>query len=129
MILPPLYHWSPFENRVGILQHGLQIAHEDEDAREDGYPGVRWPWLCLGSTPMHAWSLMPFSDDEKADKEFDLWQVTLRETDEVKIRSDMGPVVREVRVHHGIPADRVLWVAKRHDHAGIDLQDTSKFDG
>ena len=128
MILPPLYHWSPQEHRAKILQHGLQIMREDQKAKEDGFHGVRWPWVCLGSTPLQAWDLLPWFGEELAGMEFDLYEVKLQETDDVHIRCDFGPVVREVRVHNSIPADRVFWVARRNEHAGLDVQPVDEWD-
>lgn len=45
--------------------------------------------------------------------EWDLYQVRLIEGDEVHIRPDWGPVIREIKVHNDIPADRVWYVASR----------------
>lgn len=115
--LGTLYHWSPKRNRRSILRSGLEIMHEMVDAEElrEDFPelaAAAMPWVCLGTTPATAWGLVP---DCEAKKEavWDLWEVRLDEGDRVTIRGYFAPHIHEVRVHHGLPADRVWWVGER----------------
>lgn len=104
-----LYHWSRKRNRESILRDGLRVLEPCSD-------GVEWraPWICLGSTPSSAWALLPSYGNEDGDPEtFDLWQVQVREGDDVQIRGDFSPLIREVRVLHGLPPDRVWWAGER----------------
>ena len=107
-----LYHWSPKGRRRLILQHGLQLLAPPTVST------AALPWICLGTTPSSAWGLTLAEDDEI----WDLWQVSLRDTDHVEVLPTWGPMLREVRVHNGLPADRVWWVGERDCHAGIALQ-------
>lgn len=106
-----LYHWSRKANRQSIMRDGLRILEPCSD-------GIPWraPYICLGSTPSSAWSLLPRLDDPEEPGEpdtFDLWQVQVREGDDLQIRGDFSPFIREVRVLHGLPPDRVWWAGER----------------
>lgn len=65
--IPPLYHWSPSANRSGITREGLQPTCPS---------GARGLAVCLGSSPLDAWALVP----RVAGVEYDLWQVHLEDT-------------------------------------------------
>ncbi len=118
--LNPLYHWAPRRLRRDILRDGLKIMmpsrpYSDPDS---GQPvRVEFPWICLATTPSSAWGLILDPEAEHADADgagWDLWQVQVREGDQLSIRGDFAPHVREVRVHNSISADRCWWVAERH---------------
>lgn len=117
MNLGPLYHWTRKVNRESILRDGLKIM----EPCSDGIP-ASFPWICLGTTPSAAWSLFPLAMDDLTEEEFDLWEVEVREGDRLHIRGDFAPEIIEVRVLHGLPADRLWWVAERmlHPHDSID---------
>ncbi len=110
-----LYHWSPKPRRLGILKDGLQLMAPSQTN------SVSFPWICLATTPSSAW-VLTLAEDRMEHEVWDLWQVSLRDTDHVEILSHWGPVIREVRVHNGLPSDRVWWVGERNCHAGIALQ-------
>jgi hypothetical protein len=103
-----LYHWSPKDNRESILKNGLQIAQKCSDGTE-----AYFPWVCLATTPSSAWGLLPYDPLGSEHEEWDLWQVQVTEGDHLSIRGDFAPFIREVRVLHGLPADRVWWVGER----------------
>lgn len=101
-----LYHWSPKRNRESISRLGLQLAHPNRTSGD-----FTAPWICLGTTPSSAWGLIL---DPGEEGEWDLWQTALRDGDHVAIRSDFDmPYIREIRVHNGLPSDRVWWVGER----------------
>lgn len=100
-----LYHWSSPENRDRIRREGLQVSEPASDGS-----AFRAPWICLGTTPSTALELLPI-DPYSVD--LDLWQVRLSETDQLRIRGDFSPYVREIRVCNSIPAARVWWVGAR----------------
>lgn len=102
-----LYHWSPKRHRESILRDGLRIMEPCSDGTN-----ARFPWICLATTPSSALGLMPF-DEGDLEEPLDLWQVQLDDGDHLSIRGDFSPYVREVRVMHGLPADRVWWVGER----------------
>ena len=110
-----LYHWSPKDRRLGILQNGLQLMSKATVG------SVAFPWVCLATTPSCAWGLT-LAEDRMEVEVWDLWQVTLTEKDHVNILSDWGPAIREVRIHNGLPSDRLWWIGERDCHAGIALQ-------
>lgn len=110
-----LYHWSPQERRLAILQQGLQVMAEPQ------VHSVPFPWVCLGTTPSSAWGLT-LAEDRQEVEVWDLWQVQIRDEDHVHVLEGWGPMIREVRVHNGLPADRIWWVGERDCHAGIALQ-------
>lgn len=80
----------------------------------------RWAYICLSPTPSSAWSLTPGADRDCEIEEWDLWQVRLEEHDDVRIRPYGGNVIREVRVHNSLPADRLWWVAQREPMCVIE---------
>jgi hypothetical protein len=109
VILPALFHWSPATNRVAILRDGLKpysppVVHAGT---------AKFPYICLSPTPSSGWGLSGDMSWASEVDEWDLWQVRLQEGDEVDIRGDFGPVIREVRVRNALPADRVWLVATR----------------
>lgn len=116
MFIPMLYHWTPTERRRDIQQNGLKVyskpvVHSDKTLRS--------PYICLGFTPSGAWGLSgDFYNDmlrNVADpvETWDLWQVTIPDMAEVRIRSEFGPTVQEVKVYTSIPASEMWYVATR----------------
>lgn len=117
-----LYHWSPKINRVSILKNGLQLMNVRKGNILPGFDG--FPWICLGTTPSSAWSLImePEQDGAGGEKGWDLWQVFLRDGDNVQIRTDFDmPYIREIRVHNGLPADRLWWVGERQEFVHLTI--------
>jgi len=111
MILTSLYHWSPRDRRKQIRHHGLKPGSRPcigtITTVTDGKP-----MICLGSTPMTAWSLsgkMRYAPTGW----WDLWEVTLRDNDEVYILPIYGARLKEVRVANRIPKLRVIWIGER----------------
>lgn len=105
--LGALYHWSPADRRPSILKHGLVPGSTTTlCGSEIGY-------VCLGSTPRGGWLLSGDMEWASEIEDWDLWQVTLVDGDEVRIRPDWGPNIVEVKVHNTIPPDRVWWVGTR----------------
>lgn len=114
-VLGALYHWSPVDRRVAILQAGLvpyaaPVCHTPER----GGKALTYPYVCLGLTPSGAWGLSGNSDpDLQGEHDWDLWQVRLDDHDTVHVLPTWGAVLREVRVRNAIPADRLWLVATR----------------
>ncbi len=71
--IPPLYHWSPAENRASITRTGLHPTCPS---------GARGLAVCLASTPLDAWALAPHTPGV----EYDLWQVHLADTPVQRVR-------------------------------------------
>lgn len=117
-----LYHWAPKRHRESILRDGLRVMEASRKPNGEGQP---FPWICLATSPSSAWGLIidPASDDDGA---WDLWQVRVGEGDHLEIRGDFAPYVREIRVMHGLPADRVWWVAERNAYAHETIRRRAK---
>lgn len=113
--LDVLYHLSPTDNRDAIWRDGLRIMmpiDDDELVQPDGTP-VRFPWVCLATTPQDAWQLLPRAARDVVD-EWDVWQVWLTDTDRLEIRPDLGLRIREVRAMNALSPDR-LWLVGTRD--------------
>ncbi len=101
-----LFHWSPTRNRRSILKSGLIVSHKRSRLASEFVA----PYICLATTPSSGWALIGEPEQEGF---WDLWQVQVREGDQLTIRGDYAPMVREVRVHNGLPVDRVWLVGSR----------------
>lgn len=124
MILPVLYHWSPFDCRERIIKRGLRpstpTAVEQFDCKGVGPRRLRpsrgfvtRKAVCLGTSPSHAWSLCGALWGERGST-WDLWQVDLDETDEViAMPFDDGHRLGELRVLNRIPKRRAWLVGSR----------------
>jgi hypothetical protein len=117
-----LFHWSPAERREDILKTGLQVyspsvVHSGE---------YRWPYICLGTTPSSAWGLSGDMEWASEIEQWDLWQVRIEEGDEITIRGDFCPVIREVRVRNSLPPDRVWFVATRKPLVALEQSKPAK---
>ena len=108
MRLDVLYHWSPVERRADIAAQGLRPGSTPNVA---GYPLT---YVCLGTTPSAGWSLSGAMEWMSEIDEWDLWQVRLVDGDDIRVRPDFLPTIREVKVHGPIPADRIWYVGTRH---------------
>jgi hypothetical protein len=106
--LDVLYHWSPVERRADVAAQGLRPGCAPNVA---GYP---LGYVCLGSTPSSAWALSGAMEWTSEIDEWDLWQVRLVDGDDIRVRPDFLPAIREVKVYGPIPADRVWHVGTRH---------------
>lgn len=109
-----LFHWAPKRCRADILTKGLQVLLPSRL-----HPDACFAYVCLGTTPSSAWSLLlePESEDEFG---WDLWQVQVAEGDPLLIRGDFSPFVREVRVLRALPPDRLWWIGERASHYAHD---------
>lgn len=86
------------------------------ESGEDFDPANRpigWPWVCLGPAPRAAWSISGDMDWAQEIQFWDLWQVELSPSDDIRLRNDSGQRIIEIRVHNTIPPDRVWWVGER----------------
>lgn len=113
MYLPPLFHWSPLERRERIRAEGLRPY---TDPTLTSAEGAEWAMgcgvICFGTTPSAAWGLSGMLVE--GIETWDLWQVNLEDSDEVHIRAEFGPRIKEVRVRNPIAADRLWWVGERN---------------
>jgi hypothetical protein len=114
LTLPPLYHWSPLKRHEAIRSQGLQ-PYSPPPVDEENWPGFArgFGCICLGLTPSSAWGLSGDMDHMSEIEEWDLWQVNLADNDEVRVRAEYGPQIKEIRVFNPIPPDRLWWVATR----------------
>lgn len=105
--LGALFHWSPVSRREAILREGLRPFCEPTVAS-----GPQ-PYISLGPTPSAAWGLSGDMDWMADEDQWDLWQVRLRDGDDVRARLDFAPRIVEIKVHTVIPPDRLWWVGQR----------------
>lgn len=106
-VLGALYHWAPADRREDIFHHGLHpFSPPALTSSTIGY-------VCLGTTPSAAWGLSGDMEWVQEIEDWDLWQVRLADGDHVTIRSEWGPVLKEIRVFNVLAADRVWWVGQR----------------
>jgi hypothetical protein len=108
--LGTLYHWSPKRRRESILENGLKVMQEAHGTE------AAFPWVCCGTTPSSAWGLLPGSLKTN-EAVMDLWQVQVEDEDKLDILTWSAPMIREVRIQHGLPVDRLWWVAEREQYA------------
>lgn len=101
-----LYHWSPAPARPQITKRGLRPTCPTADG-EDTVLAV-----CLGTSPSHAWSLSGSVFSEPGE-DWDLWQVTLDDGDEVRPMPFFGHRLAEFRVSNRIPKSRCWLVGTR----------------
>lgn len=121
--LGPLYHWSPRDRLNSIKRNGLlpgkpSIAALEAIERLDEGDDLtaalaewRASWVCLATTPVRAWNYSHGAWRTKGT--FDLWSVTLVDSDEVVINPMWGSTIIEVRVHNRIPKSRLVFVGER----------------
>lgn len=122
--LPSLFHWSPATNRERIQRRGLKpttdtavwvrpfrpgdkVGHFHEDLPDQSLKAV-----CLGTSPETAWAYSGAISAERG-ATWDLWEVTLHDTDETHLRPMYGNDLVEVRVVNRIPKSQVWYVASR----------------
>jgi hypothetical protein len=114
-VLGALYHWSPASRRVEIMRQGLRPFSKATASSE-----LLWPYICLSPTPAAAWGLSGDMEWLSEIEEWDLWMVRLESTDEVHVKANFGPVIKEVRVRNALPADRLWYVATRSPLSALD---------
>ncbi len=107
MLLTPLYHWSPAARHASIREHGLQTGHPATVASAvQGH-------LCMGVDPAAAWAVSGAMAWVSEIEAWDLWLVHIGDRDEVHVREDFGPRIREIMVRATIPPERIWWVGRR----------------
>lgn len=137
MIVDVLFHWSPADRYEDILSNGLRVLSPGVDTtpqfNDQGETTgtevyLRWPWICFSSDPMAAWQLSgditgawSHPEEEGGIRAWDLWQITTDVNDEIHIRPEFGNRIEEVRIHNGIPVDRIRWVARREYRSALEL--------
>lgn len=123
MYLDVAYHWSPTENRVSIMRDGLKPYSNPTVHTGD----LAYDYICLGFSPLGAWSLSGGMDWMSEIEEWDLWEVRLKENDELHIRPEFGNSFQEIKCRSALPSDRVKFVAKRVPNWAIDPSDPDAF--
>ena len=108
MILPALFHWSPSDRFQEIHQKGLQPFQQPTTSTN-----FRASYICLGTEPASAWHLSGATAWGEEVGEWDLWQVAVQDHHEVRIRTEQGPKIIEVRVHGSIAADCLFYCGRR----------------
>lgn len=107
MLLGPLYHWSPSDRFGSIMSHGLIIGSKPAVC------STAVQQISFGFDPQSAWRLSGAMQWTSEIEKWDLWQVTIGEKDECRVRSEFGPLLWEVKVCNDIPAERVWFVGRR----------------
>lgn len=115
VLLSPVYHWSPIENRKAILQEGLKIGMADiRYTNPVSKKEETWviPYICTSIDPLIAWNYFSakYEDDPPP---ADLYEVRVLPEDSARIRNDGSPSIVEVRLENTIPPDRVRYIATR----------------
>lgn len=105
--MPALFHWSPVSCRGNINHRGLSPTCPTADQTGGSFKAV-----CLGTSPSHAWSLSGAVVGVDG-SEWDLWQVTLSDGDQVHPLPFFGHRLQEIRVANRIPKSQVWHVATR----------------
>lgn len=108
MILDPLFHWSPADRFERIFAEGLRPNGEPTVA------SVALPHVALALDPAMAWTLSGAMEWVSEVDAWDLWQVTIADGDQVVVRPEFGPEIREIKVHGPIPPDRLWWCGRRN---------------
>lgn len=109
MRLSPLYHYSPHDRYGSILRYGLRAGQPPTVS------SCAQQHICLGPDPREAWRISGAMSWVSDVESWDLWQVELDETDEVHVRSEYGPTVREIMVRGVIAPQRLWWIGRRYD--------------
>lgn len=104
MLLEQLFHWSPADRFDSISQQGLIPGSFHVTCTEPQTV------IFLSPDPRTAWEL---SGAVGTARDWDLWQVTVDDDDEIHIRAEFGPRVQEVRIHNPIPPGRLFHLARR----------------
>ncbi len=99
-----LYHWSPSKNRMSILSEGLRTK------KPSPFGDFRPDYICLATTPSSGWGLL--AEPELIDS-WDLWQIAIDGKDQLEIRGDFSPYIREVRVLNNLHRRKLWHVATR----------------
>jgi len=115
--LPALYHWSPKSRRETIRLNGLCPYQAPAVSTESAY-NEDWAHgfgcICFAVDPAQAWRLSGDLDHVSEIEDWDLWQLPMiLDTDEVRIRAEFGPAIKEVRLFNPVAADRLWWVGER----------------
>lgn len=116
MILSIGYHWSPVARRASITRLGLVPGKPLTCSSGDNWDGTACDWrpdyVCLGEDPdmaaAYSWRI-----HGEPGEVWDLWQVYLHPSDDLRGRRDGGRSLIEARVHNRIPKSRVRWIADR----------------
>jgi hypothetical protein len=108
--LGPLYHWSPSGRRDQIEAVGLRLH---QAAAVHGDPAMTAPYLSLGTSPAGAWALSGDMEHVAEIDEWDLWEVWVGQRDDLRVRAEYGPTIREVKSYTPIPPDRLWWCGRR----------------
>jgi hypothetical protein len=101
------YHWSPRERRNRINRVGLVPGNWSRDRL--------WkpPYICLAPTVLDAWALSGAMDRGRVIKQWDLWEVDVREQSGYEeLFYDTGRV-KEIRVYERIFKRNVWFVGER----------------
>jgi hypothetical protein len=107
--LSTLYHWSPAARYDGIVRDGLRPGCPPTVA------GGPLTYLCLSPSPSAAWAISGAMDYVNEISNWDLWQVSLIDGDELYVRPEFGPYIHEVKLRGSVPPDRLWWVGRRYE--------------
>jgi hypothetical protein len=119
MLINKVYHWSPTTNRKDILQKGLLILnsfikYKNTVTKKDEIWNC--PYICASLEPRTAYIYVPpmFANDGEIPS-LDLYEVDIKDTDEIILRNDNTNEIIEVRICNSIPGDRVHYIATRSE--------------
>ena len=105
------YHWSPATRHESIRRSGLLVdAKPCINGVEDDH---RNGWVSLSPTPGEAWWLsgqaLECGGFPTEHPVWDLWQADLTDVDHTPCTGGYP----EIRAHHDIPPERVIWIGSR----------------
>lgn len=120
MILTIGYHWSPIARRASITRLGLvpgrrpTCSSSAKDWHDGGLVPSDWrpDYVCLGADPDMA-AAYSWRVHGEPGETWDLWQVYLLRSDDLRGRRDGGRELIEARVHNRIPKRRISFIATR----------------
>lgn len=108
MNLNPLFHWSPASRYAQIKGEGLRPGSEPTVA------SARLDYVCLGTNPATAWNLSGAMNGWAEDiEEWDLWMVRLDEGDDIGVRPEYGPELKEILCYTAVLPEQLWWVGRR----------------
>ena len=111
-----VYHWSPTANKKDILQSGIKLHAKDITYFNDVSKKEEvWSadYICTSLDPWKALQyVMPHMEDNGIE-ELDLYQITLADTDSIRLRTDGATEIIEVRLLNTIPAGRVRHLGRK----------------
>lgn len=106
-MITTLFHWSPAERYASVRRHGLLPDQRATVASSSLH------YICASPDPQRAWLLSGAADWCQEIEQWDLWMLTVVDTDELHVRPFFGRWVEEIKLRNPIPPERLWWCGRR----------------